>query len=210
MLSRLDDIIYPNRCEVIEIKSSQRYIYPIYKNASTSIRDYALDQKYKFFFNEQIRRIKKIDVIIRDPLTRFLSGFNTFIWTVKRDHPTLDLDTIIYFAESYLFLNRHYAPQITWLINLHKYLDENTKLCFYGMNSIANYTQLTLIPDEKKILSAEVIERLKFNIHNQIYLKLDNLLVELIGKELTFKEVLSYIKQQDPQVYSKLSCIALD
>jgi len=33
MLSRLDDVIYPNRCEVIEIEPSQRYIYPIFKNA---------------------------------------------------------------------------------------------------------------------------------------------------------------------------------
>jgi len=210
MLSRLNDIIYSNRCEVIEIEPSQRYIYPIFKNASGSIREYALDQNRKFFFNEQLRKIKIIDIIIRDPLSRFLSGFNTFIWNTKQDNPNLDIDTIIYFAETYLFLNRHYAPQITWLVNLSKYLDKNAKLWLRGMDSINEYTRWTILPNEEKILSKEVSDRLTANIHNQPYLKLDNLLLELINQQLTFKEIMAYIEHQDPVAYSKLSCIALD
>ena len=210
MLSRIDDIIYPNRCEVIEIEASQRYIYPIFKNGSGSIRDYALDQKRKFFFNEQLCKIKTIDVIIRDPLRRFLSGFNTFIWNTKRDNPNLDIDTIIYFAETYLFLNRHYAPQITWLINLSKYLDKNAKLWLRGMDSINEYTKWAITPIEEKILSKEVSDRLTANAYNQPYLKLDNLLLELVNQQLTFKEIMAYIEHQDPTAYSKLKCIALD
>jgi hypothetical protein len=37
MLSQLDHIIYPDRCEVYEIVPSQRYFYPIFKNGSSSI-----------------------------------------------------------------------------------------------------------------------------------------------------------------------------
>jgi hypothetical protein len=210
MLSRIDDIIYPNRCEVIEIEPSQRYIYPIFKNASGSIKNYAIDQKYKFLLNKQIHKIKTIDVVLRDPLSRFISGINTYVFNTKRDNPELDLNTIIYFAENYLFLNRHYAPQIIWLIHLSKYLNNDTKLYLRGMDAVTEYTPLVHLPPEGKILSDKIINRLKTNIHNQVYLKLDNLLLELVDQKLTFKEILLHIKQQDMVAYSKLSCIAPD
>jgi hypothetical protein len=210
MLSRLDDIIYPNRCEVIEIEASQRYIYPIYKNGSGSIKWHAVDKKYKSLFNEQIQKLSKIDIILRDPLSRFVSGVNTYVFNTKRDNPTLDIDTILYFVENYLFLNRHYSPQLGWLINLSKYTNKDTQLKLYSMESLTEFTPLTIIPDEGKILDLSTIERLKTNVHNNMYLRLDNLLLELVGQELTFTEILEYLKNKDPQAYKKLSCTVLD
>ena len=95
MLNRLDDIIYPNRCEVIEIEASQRYIYPIFKNGSTSLNDYAQAQKLKILFNEQIRKLSNINVIIRNPQERFISGFNTYIYNTKQENPQLKTNKII-------------------------------------------------------------------------------------------------------------------
>ena len=210
MLSRIDDIIYPNRCEVIEIEASQRYIYPIFKNGSGSIKWYAVDKKYKSLFNEQLQKLQSIDVIIRDPLTRFISGVNTYVFNTKRDNPNLDINTILHFVENYLFLNRHYSPQLGWLINLSRYIDKNTKLNLYGMESLTEFTPLTVVPDEEKILDANVIQRLNTNIYNEIYLRLDKQLFNLIGQQLTFTEILKYIEIQDPIAYSKLKCIALD
>lgn len=205
MLSRLDDIIYPNRCEVIEIEASHRYIYPIYKNGSTSIRDYAYKQNYKILVNSQIKRANVIDVIIRNPLERFISGINTFVYNTKRDNPQLDVNTIIYFAETYLFLNRHYCPQIAWLINLAKYSD--AKIQFYSMAELSNYTPLTMSPVEEKILDSDTIERLTNSVHNEMYIRLDQCLLDLAGRQLTFTEVLEYIKNKDPTAlaYAKLS-----
>lgn len=203
MLSRLADIIFPNRCEVIEIVPSQRYIYPIYKNGSTSITEYAKQQNYKILINNQINRASTIDVILRNPVERFVSGFNTFVYTTKRDNPNLDLDTIIYFAETYLFLNRHYSPQISWLVNLAKYSDAKLKFC--TMQELSNYTPFNVSPREEKILDDSVIERLTNNVHNELYLRLDNYLLELIGQQLTFTEVLEYIKNKDIHAYAKLS-----
>jgi hypothetical protein len=60
------------------------------------------------------------------------------------------------------------------------------------------------------MLSEEVINRLKNNIHNEMYQRLDYKLLELVGKEVTIAEILSYLKIQDPVAYQKLSCIALD
>jgi hypothetical protein len=197
MLSRIDDIIFPDRCEVIEIEASQRYIYPIFKNGSSSINEYAQAQKLKVLFNEQIKKISNIDIILRDPLERFISGINTYVSNTKRDNPQLDVDTIIYFAETYLFLDRHYSPQFSWLVNLTRYAGKNTKLHLHGMESLKEFTPLSINPNETMILSPEIIDRLKSNIHNEMYLRIDNLLLSLIGQALTFDEILKYLKDKD-------------
>jgi hypothetical protein len=210
MLSRIDDIIYPNRCEVIEIEASQRYIYPIFKNGSTSIIEYANQQKYHRLINEQIQKIATIDVVLRDPTSRFISGLNTFVSDTKQNNPYLDTDTIIYFAENYLFLNRHYSPQLGWLINIKRYMGTTAKFRLHDMSTLSQFTLLSIKPTKNNLLNTETIERLKTNIHNEMYIRLDNLLLQLIGQELTFKEILAYIKQQDHHAYQKLQCIALD
>ena len=208
MLSRLDDIIYPNRCEVIEIEASQRYIYPIFKNGSSSLLEHARQQNYKILINEQIERAPIIDIILRDPLSRFISGIQTFVHNVKKENPILDVDTILYFAENYLFLNRHYTPQLSWLINLSRYSD--AKLRLHSMDALSTFTPLTWTHLKDIQFDQTVLDRLSNNVHNEMYLRLDNLLLQLIGQELTFKDILTYLKQQDPQAYQKLSCIALD
>lgn len=210
MLSRIDEIIYPNRCEVVEFSDPQRFVYPIFKNGSSSLTEYARQQGYKTLLNEQIKRISIIDVVLRDPTDRFLSGFNTYVYNTKQANPQLDVDTIIYFAENYLFLNRHYAPQLSWIINLSKYTNSQAVLHLHDMTSLNKFTPLSIKPNETNMLSPEDVNRLKNNIHNEMYQRLDHLLLELIGKEVTVVEILAHLKSQDPVAYSKLSCTALD
>jgi len=199
MLSRIDDIIFPDRCEVIEL-ASQRFIYPIFKNGSSSINGYAQAQKCKILFNEQIRKLTDINVIIRNPQERFISGFNTYVYNTKQENPDLDVDTIVYFAETYLFLNRHYAPQFSWLVNLTRYTNRTaTKLHLHGMESLKEFTPLNIKPHETQLLSSEVIDRLNTNIHNEMYLRIDNLLLSLVGQAMTFDEILKYLKERDPK-----------
>lgn len=172
--------------------------------------EYARQQGYKTLLNEQIKRISVIDVVLRDPLGRFLSGFNTYIYNTLQENPQLDITTIIYFAENYLFLNRHYAPQISWIINLFKYTNKQTVLHLHDMSALSKFTPLLINPVETNILLPDVIDRLKNNVHNEMYQRLDHLLLELVGKELTINEIISHLKTQDPVAYSKLKCIALD
>ena len=201
MLSRIDDIIYPNRCEVIEM-ASQRYIYPIFKNGSGSITEHAKKQKFKILLNQQINKLTLINVIVRDPLSRFISGINTYVFNMLRDKPDLDMDTILFFVENYLFLNRHYSPQLGWLINLSKYINKDTQLHLLGMESLHEFTPLNIRPIEEKILPKDVIDRLNSNIHNEMYLRLDNLLLSLIGQTMTFDDILKYLKEKDPTAYN--------
>jgi len=209
MLSRIDDIIYPNRCEVIEFSDPQRFVYPIYKNGRTSLTYYPI-RPYKIIINDQIKRASTIDVILRDPLERFISGVNTFVFNTKKENPALDIDTIFYFTNNYLFLNRHYAPQISWLTNLSRFIDADTKLKFYDMKELDKLTTEKSNPPEDKILTSDQIFELSTNIHNEMYLRIDQLLVKLIGRELCFTEILNYIKEQDPIAFQKLKCIAPD
>lgn len=208
MLSRIDDFIYPGRCEVIEF-GPQRFFYPIFKNASTSIIEHAKQTNLKFLINNQISKCKSIDIILRDPQERFISGVSTYVHNLLAENPDLDRTTIFYFVENYLFLDRHYAPQISWIVHLNKYMSEECKLNIQGMKSVVDYTPYQILKNENKILTAEEINRLSNNIHNQIYKNIDTYLMQLVDKSLTFSEILDYIKSKDLVAYSKL-CTALD
>jgi hypothetical protein len=201
MLTRLDDVIYPNRCEVIEIEPSQRYIYSIFKNASSSINEYAREQKYRILFNEQLKRIDVIDVILRDPESRLISGVNTYVVNLLKENPALDRTTIIYFINEYLFLNRHYSTQLSWLLNLFRYID-STKIRFRSMNNVSEYTPLTINPQETTVLTSNEITQLTTNKYNEMYLRLDNKLMELIDKGTWDKRrIMQHLMISEPQAY---------
>jgi hypothetical protein len=133
----------------------------------------------------------------------------TFVHITKNENPELDMHTILWFAENYLFLNRHYAPQLAWLINLNRYT--KAKFKFYGMSQLSEFTPLKVESFKDNLtIPKTLVEKLSNNVHNEMYLRLDNLLLTLIGKELTFNEILNYLKQQDSKAFEKLKCIALD
>jgi hypothetical protein len=208
MLTRITELIYPNKCEVVELPNNQ-YFYPIYKNGSSSVIEYAQQQNCKFLFNQQLNKLNDINIVLRDPLDRYISGIVTFVHITKNENPELDINTILWFAENYLFLNRHYSPQLTWLINLNRYTKAKFKL--FGMNQLSNFTPLKVQSFKDNLLITEdLIEKLRNNIHNEMYLRLDNLLLDLVGQELTFNEILNYLKEKDSKAFEKLKCIVLD
>lgn len=201
MLSGLDDVIYPNRCEVIEIEPSQRYIYPIYKNGYTSININSTEQKHRRYYNEQITKLTNIDIIVRNPTERFVSGVNTFVWNLMRDYPKLDKETILHFVKHYLFLNRHYSPQLSWIINLARYLAPDAKLKIAGMESIGDYTSLHVKPEAMWILDDETVQELRQLTINQMYIRLDKRLFDLIGKSWTVRQIIVHLMNRDPQAF---------
>jgi len=206
MFNEITNILYPDHVEVIAFPNGN--VFPIFKNASSSLLQYAKTTNTKIVFNEQIRKLDAIEVILRDPLPRFISGVATYVGNELKQNPNLDINTILYFVENYLFLNRHYAPQLSWLINLNRF--SKAKLKLHNLDAVSMFTPLDWKTPKNIEFDSATIIRLSNNIHNEMYLRLDNLLLQLIGQELTFKEILAYLKQQDPQAYQKLQCIALD
>ena len=201
MLSYLDCIIFPDRCEVIELVPAQRYVYPIFKNGRSSFQAHADENKCRILINNQIKKLNLIDVFLRDPQERIESGINTFIQMTKRDHPNLDADTISWFAQNYLFLNRHYAPQFLWLVNLARYLSADAELNFLPMEQIKYATEQHEKPGGISPIADNLAGQLK-NIPNiEMYQRIDQLLMTLVGKQLTFDQLIKYVKDQDPTAY---------
>lgn len=202
MLSHLDRTLFPDRCEVREIISSQRYVYVIFKNGHSSFLSYRKINNCRVFINQQIKKINSIDVIIRNPHDRLLSGINTYIQHTIRDNPTLDPVTIEWFAQNYLYLDRHYYSQFSWLLNLARYSDISTQLNFLPMTDISAITSgINLKPEGVQPASTELADTIFQIQHNEMYQRIDTVIFNCIGQSMTFKELLQYIKISDSSAY---------
>jgi hypothetical protein len=202
MFSELDNIIFPDSCEVIEIVPSQHYVYPIFKNGSSSLHETQILTEWNSFFNNEITNITcPITVYLRDPRDRFVSGVNTFIQHCHRDFNNLDTDTILHFVKHYLFLNRHYTPQFFWLINLARY--STAPLILQNLDSI---DQIVNINDSAGIAppTKDLLDKIKdFPWQKlELYFLLDQLLVDRVGQTVTFQQLTTEIKQQHSDLYN--------
>jgi hypothetical protein len=201
MLSQLDRIIFTDRCEVIEIVPSQRYVYIIFKNGHTSFLAARKRNRWKICINQQIQKIKSIDVIIRNPQDRLVSGINTFIQHTLRDNPNLDPATVQWFAQNYLHLDRHYCSQFSWLLNLARYTDINTKLNLLPMTEISNITGFNQKPPEVQEASTDLIKQITQIKNNEMYQRIDTVIFDCIGQSMTFDQLLQHIKHTDLFAY---------
>ena len=168
MFTEIDKVLYPKKCEVIQT-ASHEFIYPIFKNGSTSLCETAEENKWKIILNDQIFDCKNIIVFLRDPIGRTISGINTYVNNLITDD--LDEKTIIYFVNNYLFLNRHYMPQILWLIHLARYANPKCILHIKDINDIKIYSNKFENKSEKSNnYYHEFIEKIKFYIEADFYL----------------------------------------
>ena len=201
MLSHLDRVLFPDRCEVIEIIPSQRYVYVIFKNGHSSFFTPQKTNNWSIRINQQIQRINTIDVIIRNPQDRLVSGINTFIQHTVRDNPTLDPATVEWFALNYIALNRHYASQFAWLLNLARYMNPTAKLNLLPMSAIGELTGRDAKPEGVTQADTVLTEKILSVKNNQMYQRIDTVIFNCIGQSLTWQELLQRIKTADPTAY---------
>jgi hypothetical protein len=204
MLSQLDSIIYPDRCEVLELVPSQRYVYIIFKNGHSSLIASMEAKGLKMLFNEQIKRIESIDVVLRDPDTRMLSGINTYIQKTLSENPGLDKKTVTWFAKNYLFLNRHYSTQFSWLLNLARYIKPETHLNFLSMADLSTMTDMNLKPIGVEEPTQDLIDELQYIPNFEMFRRVDLALMSCVGKSLTFTQTVEQIKKQDQDAYRRV------
>jgi len=201
MLSHLDRIIFPDRCEVLEVVPSQRYVYVIFKNGHSSFNSFKITNPRRILINQQIQKLNNIDVIVRDPQDRLISGINTFIQHTVRDNPDLDPNTVEWFALNYLSLNRHYASQFSWLLNLARYLNPATTLNFLPMSAVGDLTGLDQKPLGVQPASKELINQIDSITNNKMYQRIDAVIFDCIGQSMTFTQLLQHIKNIDSPAY---------
>lgn len=202
MLTQFDTELFPNDCEVVEMLPHNQFVYLIQKNGSSSLRREIRDNNFKVYRNQDIADLDTIDVYIRDPQQRYISGVNTYIQFLNRDYPQLDTDTCIWFATRYNFLNRHYLPQFLWLVNLSRFCNVDAKLRLRNFQDIANITKHNSDAGITKP-SNDFVQKVLANTDEDIKLWwfLDQMLQDLNGANLTFRQVIEHVKQHPSGVY---------
>jgi hypothetical protein len=196
MLSQLDNIIFPDRCDVLEIVPSQRYVYPIYKNGSSSL----YNSGFRLVNHDELTNISIVDIYVRNPYDRFVTGVNTFL----QHNQDLDRATVLHFVNNYLFLNRHFCPQFHWLVNLQRFT--RAKIRINSIDALSDITSLKINQSEDPLLDEAVgTEKLHF------YLSVDKVLTEdLLGKTVPFKLIVQTIRHRYPEVYKEVVQRSMD
>ena len=195
MRTALDTELFPDLCEVVEMPLHNQCVYLIQKNGNSSLRLQQARDNLAVFTNDQIRALDHVDVYIRNPRARYVSGVNTYLQHLQRDHPELDSSTAFWFAKRYKFLNTHYLPQFHWLANLARYLRNDAKI------RIRNFKDFGAITDFKSRAEVTppsqdfVTMLLKENHGIELWLYLDQILLELAGQEFTWTELIEYYQR---------------
>jgi len=198
MFSEIDNTIFPDSCEVYRLGSSQHLIYPIMKNGSSNFR-YAIEaglrKDWKILTPDELTKIDQpLVTFIRDPKKRFISGVNTYVQHLQRDNPNLDFETIMWFVEHYLFLNRHYCPQFLWLINLAKNINPDVQISLKSMSDIAQYTDMHILPGVDAV-DDKFLDRInKFDWNKlELYFYLDQILIDMINNTVSYREIIQQV-----------------
>ena len=195
MRTALDTELFPDLCEVVEMPLHNQWVYLIQKNGNSSLRFQQARDNLAVFTNNEISALDYVDVYIRNPRARYVSGVNTYLQHLQRDHPELDLPTAFWFAKRYKFLNTHYLPQFHWLANLARYLRGDAKI------RIRNFKDFGAITDFKSRAEVTppsqdfVTMLLKENHGIELWLYLDQILLELAGQEFTWTELIEYYQR---------------
>jgi hypothetical protein len=204
MFTNIDFELYPDLCEVAHMPLHSQWVYMIQKNGTSSIREHG-QTKFEILVNEQIRSLEFVDIYIRNPKERYISGVNTFVQYALRDHPDLDRDTIVWAATRYLFLNRHYLPQLLWVVNLSKYLSPDTILRFHDFR---NYGNIIDLDHDARITPAsqEFKEKILSQNNNlDFWFFADQILLDLAGSQLCWNDVKSFYQERYPDIWKSLT-----
>jgi hypothetical protein len=200
MQTALDTELFPDLCEVVEIPLHHQWVYLIQKNGNSSLRAQQLQDNLAMFTNNEIQTLDHVDVYIRNPRSRYISGVNTYLQFLQRDHPELDSSTAFWFAKRYKFLNTHYLPQFHWLANLSRYLRSDAKIRLRDFKNFGSITNVKRLP---KVVppSKEFIQQLFADDNSiELWLYLDQILLDLAGQEFTWTELLDYYKNNHKNI----------
>ena len=200
MLGVLDAELFPDDCEVLEIPPHNQFVYLIQKNGNSSLRKERELHGYALFRNDQIRNLDCVDVYIRNPRARYVSGVNTYLQHLQRDYPELDYKTTFWFAKRYNFLNRHYLPQFHWLYNLSRFMDPTAKI---RLRDFQQFGQITDIKNRAAVVppTREFVEQLlKNNKGIEFWWYVDQILLNLAGSAMTWHEIVDHYQLYYPDI----------
>jgi hypothetical protein len=200
MRTALDTELFPDRCEVVSLPLHNQWIYLIQKNGNSSLRHQQARDNLEMFTNDEIQTLDHVDVYIRNPRSRYISGINTYLQHLQRDYPELDLSTAFWFAKEYKFLNTHYLPQFHWLANLSRYLRSDAKIRFRNFKDFGAITRFKFHADVVPPTQDFVDRLLTDNSGIELWLYLDQILLDLAGQEFTWSQLLEYYQRNHKNI----------
>jgi hypothetical protein len=196
MFTPLDTILFPDdNCEVYEYKPNQ-YVYAIYKNGRSSLRR----SNFKKLTLDEIKCIDTVDVYIRDPFERYVSGVQTYLTKVLSDD--CDQATALTFVNQFLFLNRHFALQLHWILNLIQYASEDLQINIRHISE-----SYTLTPERRNTstLNKDIKQNLSSNNQLSYWLLADNILYKtLMNQTVTIRKILEVFEETYPDLYQEM------
>jgi len=199
MFTRLDDILFPNRVEVYDFSEINKFFYPIFKCGSSTLRDIAKDRGFKTLINEQIKDLDTIDVFIRNPKERFISGVQGYLFWLEDENPDINIDTVLYYIRQGIILDRHFAHQFQWIINLARYMNPSAKIHFHSMAMMNEYCRNIKVPMPKLNIDLQGLEKSPVYAYG---MQLDQLILdELVGQSWTVNQIMTHLMTRDPTAY---------
>ena len=200
MKTALDTELFPTKCEVVEMPLHNQWVYLIQKNGSSSLRIQQSRDNLAVFTNDEISALDYVDVYIRNPRARYVSGINTYLQHLQRDHPELDYLTAFWFARRYKFLNTHYLPQFHWVANLSKYLRDDTLIRFRNFQTFGNIADINNDAKVNKPTQEFIKQLFQDDKSIELWLYLDQILLDLAGQEMTWKQLTTYYHLKHPDI----------
>lgn len=197
MISYIDPILFPDHCHVYEV-SPNRYVYPIFKNGSSSLIKGARQLNYR-----ELEKIQTVEVFLREPFERYVSGVQTYL---RQLDPKQDRDTVLTMIGQFLFLNRHFTLQFHWLMNFARH--SNAWMHFRSMEELNTATEHVLNVLER---DESLIELFEQNSKLQYYLQLDKIVYEkFMGKTVHFGQINNYIKRHYEHLHREIVQRSID
>jgi len=203
MLSILDKKLFPERIRVVEL-SDGRCVYLIHKNGSSTL-DLIKIRNLKL---TEVKNLDIVDIFVRHPYTRFLSGVQTYAQILDIDNMS-DLCKVV---NDVYFLNNHFCPQLFWLINLQRFTDAKIRI-----NHIDKLSSFTNVNKNQQSGYSDLDVYFKNNKQLKYYLELDCVLYEnFINQSVTFADIIKTVKSNyndlynDTVGYTKRLCNVLD
>jgi hypothetical protein len=191
MLSYLDPILFPDQCEILEV-GPDRYVYPIFKNGSSSLLA-ANPRKLNYF---EMRELRTVEVFLREPFERYVSGVQTYL----RQNTHLDRATALTMIDEYLFLNSHFSLQFHWIVNLQKFTDAWMYFRpIEELHTATDHTWNVLARDETLVNYFGNNKKLNY------YLQLDKILYEdFMGQTVSLKQIIRFIQTNHHDLYNEV------
>ena len=159
-------------CVAVDVRGPT--VCPIFRNGSTSLfRDCN-----KRYVNDEIKACENIQILIRDPSDRFVSGINMY-----SEQNNLSVEETWAKVQQGILVDRHFCPQYIWLLHLYKFYKGTVTL-----RKFEHISTLTSIHRKKS-----TVEKIQVPILNN-FVDMDYELMRFIDKTMNLKDVVKGYK----------------